>query len=313
MTATVPDMSHGRIAGYPLSVTNVVKPPLPDIDSLWEHDEPGQTEDALRSVLPAAIESGDFDYRAELLTRIARAQGLQGRFGDAEESLGRAEALLDHCGPGPRIRAILERGRVLNSSGRREQSRPMFLEAFKLAMRSREEFLAIDAAHMLGIVEVPEKQLAWNNRALDMARVATDERARGWQGSLHNNLGWAYHDQRRYHDALRHFEAGLSFQRGMNREREARIASWTVGRCLRSMGRFEEALANQRANSASAAAAGDGDGFVEEELGECLLALGRGEEARNHFASAFQQLSNDRWLVQNEPDRMTRLERLASA
>jgi hypothetical protein len=59
-------------------------------------------------------------------------------------------------------------------------------------------------------------------------------------------------------------------------------------------------------------AAGDSDGFVQEELGECLLALGREEEARSWFAQAYELLSQDAWLAASEPARIARLGELAT-
>jgi hypothetical protein len=49
------------------------------------------------------------------------------------------------------------------------------------------------------------------------------------------------------------------------------------------------------------------DGYVEEEIGECLLALGRLEEGRPHFAQAYRLLSRDPWLTEKEPERISRL------
>lgn len=51
---------------------------------------------------------------------------------------------------------------------------------------------------------------------------------------------------------------------------------------------------------------------MREELGECLLALGRPAEARPHFSRphfsrAHELLSQDLWLREHEPERLTRL------
>ena len=73
------------------------------------------------------------------------------------------------------------------------ESRAPFVEAFNLAHEHGEDFLAVDAAHMMGIVEDAGDQLGWNLTALEMARGSADERAAGWQGYLYNNLGWTYH------------------------------------------------------------------------------------------------------------------------
>jgi hypothetical protein len=51
---------------------------------------------------------------------------------------------------------------------------------------------------------------------------------------------------------------------------------------------------------------------VDEELGECLLALGRADEARRYFALAYEKLSADSWLVQNESARLERLRALGT-
>ncbi len=40
---------------------------------------------------------------------------------------------------------------------------------------------------------------------------------------------------------------------------------------------------------------------------ECLLALGKTEQAQLHFRSAWELLSKDDWLLANEPKRIERL------
>ena len=53
--------------------------------------------------------------------------------------------------------------------------------------------------------------------------------------------------------------------------------------------------------------------YVFEELGECLLALGRVSESRPWFAKAHTELSKDAWLTANEKPRLDRLATLAQA
>jgi len=72
----------------------------------------------------------------------------------------------------------------------------------------------------------------------------------------------------------------------------------------------DEALTLQQALAKEWAAAGEPDGYVPEEIGECRLALGREGEARAYFAEAYALLSNDPWLAANEPERLRRLARL---
>ena len=49
---------------------------------------------------------------------------------------------------------------------------------------------------------------------------------------------------------------------------------------------------------------------MDEELGECLLGLGRAADARPHFTLAYARLSQDPWLAEREPERLARLQRL---
>jgi tetratricopeptide (TPR) repeat protein len=285
---------------------------LPDIDALWNFQDPAATEQTFRDLVDPATEAADNSYLAELLTQIARTQGLQRRFDDADRDLDQAEAMIGTEESRQRVRLLLERGRVLNSSGHPADALPLFVASFEMAQRCSEEALAVDAAHMVAIAEEPEQALEWNLRALAMSQSSREQRAINWQGSLLNNIGWTYHDMGRYDDALEYFQAGLEFHRSMKRDPETRIAAWTVARCLRSLGRTQEALAMQQANLESAQEANAPDGFIQEELGECLLDLGRESDAEAHFTRAFEVLSNNEWLVANEPHRIARLQRLGS-
>ena len=74
---------------------------------------------------------------------------------------------------------------------------------------------------------------------------------------------------------------------------------------------MEEALTKQMALKHAWEAEGiEKDGFVFEEIGECLLLLQRGEEARRYFSKAYEILSQDSWLTEQEPERLARLKAL---
>ncbi len=85
-------------------------------------------------------------------------------------------------------------GRAFNSSGAPQRAVPLFAEALALAERDKDEFYAVDAAHMLGIAAPAAERLGWNLKALSLAEAATDPRARGWRASLFHNIGWTYFD-----------------------------------------------------------------------------------------------------------------------
>ena len=287
------------------------KSKLPDFDSLWDYDHPGETERRFRELLPAALDSRDFPYLTQLLTQIARAEGLQRKFQDAHKTLDRVEKamLKAEADDKTRVRYLLERGRVFNSSGKRDEARHLFLQALDLAVQSKDDFNAVDAAHMMAIVETNEKQLEWNLKALDLAENSADEKARKWRGSLYNNLGWTYFEQRHFEEALLMFEKAREFREQEGDPSKIMIAKWCVAKSLRMMDHTEEALEMQRDLFEQYQAAGRKSGYVYEEIAECLTVMGQEQEAQGWFAAAYEELSKDPRLV-DEQDRLNRLKEL---
>jgi tetratricopeptide (TPR) repeat protein len=287
----------------------VRKNKLPDIDALWDYDRPGVTERRFRELLAAALDSRDLPYLKQLLTQIARAEGLQRKFQDAHKTLDRVQKEIDMADDKTKVRYLLERGRVFNSSGNRDDARLLFLEAFDLALKSKDDFNAVDAAHMIAIVEPTEKQLQWNLKALDLAENSAEEKVRKWKGSLYNNVGWTYFGQKQYEESLFTFEKALEFQEQQGDPNKIMIARWCVAKTLRMMAHTEEALERQRSLFEQYQAAGKKSGYVYEEIAECLMVMGQEQEARGWFAAAYEELSKDPRLV-NEQDRLNRLKEL---
>lgn len=279
---------------------------MADIAELWDFDRPDVSEERFRAALVAATGSDALVLR----TQLARALGLRRRF---EEAAAELDAVPDNGDPLVRTYRELERGRVLNSGGDPDGARAHFLTALAEAEAAGLDHLAADAAHMMAIVEPGEAQLPWAERALAIASASADPRARRWIGSVSHNLGWTLHGLGRHEEALAVWRRALAFREEQFREEQGdagalHIAQWTVARGLRSLGRYEEALAIQR----DLAGRVDSDGYVREELGELLLALGRPDEARPHFAAAYAMLSQDEWLAADEPDRLARLAALGA-
>ena len=302
------------ICGQAVAASGEGEKTLPDFDKLWDYANPEQTEKKFRGLLPAAEKSEDRSYHGQLLTQIARTQGLQSRFEEAHKTLDAVEGLLTDDTSVARIRCLLERGRVFNSSKKAEKARPLFLKAWEIAVPAGEDFYAIDAAHMMQIVEPPEKQLEWAEKAIALAEKSGDQRAKGWLGALYNNTGWTYHDLKQYDRALELFEKGLKWREENVDEKGARIAKWTVARTYRSLGRIDEAIAIHRKLEHEFAEKGlERDGYVFEELGECYLLKGKKEEARKYFGLAYDLLSKDPWLAANEPNRLERMKKLGTA
>jgi tetratricopeptide (TPR) repeat protein len=274
-----------------------------DLDALWDFSQPAVSEERFRAALGTAAG----EEALVLRTQLARSLGLQRRFDEASAELDTVAAAAGT--PLARTYLALERGRVVNSSGHPEEAAPHFRRALEEAEAAGLDHLAVDAAHMMAIVEPGEAQIGWAERALAIAEASADPRARKWVGSVTHNLGWTLHDLGRYDEALSCFERALAFREQQGDEETIRVARWTVARALRSLGRFKEALAIQRA----LADGGTEDGYVHEELGELLLALDQPTEARPHFARAHELLSTDAWLADAEPDRLRRLAELAGS
>jgi tetratricopeptide (TPR) repeat protein len=275
------------------------------IDKLWDWDDPAGSEARFRQAARTASTERD---RAILLTQLSRALGLQARHAEA---LAILDALPVARDAELKVRAALERGRVRNSGGDAAAAKPLFQEALAAAEAAELEHLAVDAVHMLAIVAPPDEQLALNQRAIAMAEAAHDPRARQWLASLYNNLGWTRFDAGDVEEALRLFELALAERRQRKEPRETGIAQWAVARALRAAGRVDEALAAQQQLAVDNASLGVDDPYVDEELGECLLVLGRADEARPHFARAAAGLAADPWVAENEPARIGRLRDLA--
>jgi tetratricopeptide (TPR) repeat protein len=275
------------------------------IDELWDFDDPAESESRFRV---AAGDASADRQRDILMTQVARALGLQGSYSEGMailDAIPHADGDLE-----VEVRARLERGRILNTRGDRDEARPQFAAAFEGATSAGLENLAVDALHMIAIVAPADEQLGLNERAIALANAATDPRARRWLASLYNNTGWTHFDAGNLDEALRLFELALEERLKVNKPRETGIARWAVARTLRAQGRTGEALAAQRDLKRFNAEAGIDDAYVEEELGECLLALGRLDEARPHFAKAAEGISADPWMLANEPARIARLQEL---
>ncbi|MFC1897944.1 hypothetical protein ACFLYJ_00040 [Candidatus Cloacimonadota bacterium] len=289
--------------------------PLPNFDAMWDYAHPDSTEMRFKEILPLLSQTTEFDvdeqYQVELLTQIARAQGLQGKFDEAGISMQQAEELLTDNMPVGQIRYLLERGRLLNSMGEKETAAKTFLKAYEYGLENQLDLYTIDAAHMLGIVVPPEEQIEWNLIAFDLVEKTQDQRVKGWLGALSNNIGWTYFDLEEYETALGFFQKGYDWRKLQPDETATRIAKWCVARCLRALEKYDEALQMQldleiEINQKES----EKDGYVFEELAELYAVKNDFVQTKIYANWAFEILSQDPWLQQNQPDRLQRLKDL---
>lgn len=231
---------------------------MTDLADLWDFDDPAASERRFRAAATG-------DERPVMLTQVARALGLQGSYDAAHE-------LLHEVAAGPvdeetRVRLHLERGRLHRSAGDPVTARPEFDEAAELAEAAGLDALHLDALHMQALVAEPDEAVAITERALALAAVSDDERARNWDASLLTNLGMMRVEAGNLDGALETFEDALSARVRIGVPADIRVARWMVAWVLRLQGRDDEARAIQRALKAELDAAGTTDPYVDEELG----------------------------------------------
>jgi tetratricopeptide (TPR) repeat protein len=173
---------------------------LPDrLRPLWDFDDLDATELRMREQLQR--EESDA-ARVEVLTQLARVEGLRDDFDACARLLAEAEPLAG-SDPVANVRLELERGRMLRSSGDPATAFPLFESAYDRALEANELFLAGDAAHMCAIATDDRAlQEEWTQRGLDHGDAY-------WAGPLYNNLGCAYADAGDHERALELFELAL--------------------------------------------------------------------------------------------------------
>jgi tetratricopeptide (TPR) repeat protein len=173
--------------------------------ALWDFYDLDASEQRLSMQLE---EEADDAGRAEVLTQLARVEGLRDEFDACDRLLEQAEGLAGSSAVA-RVRIDLERGRKLRSSGDPDGALPLFEAAFARACDSGEHFLAGDAAHMCALAVSDDRPAMeeWTQRGLDLGEREPD--AAYWAGPLLNNLGWAYFDAGEHEQALELFEQAL--------------------------------------------------------------------------------------------------------
>lgn len=243
---------------------------------LWDFTDLDASERRFHLALDT---EADEERRAEVLTQLARVQGLHRRFDEANRLLAEAEAeALGAAAEVVRARILLERGRLLRLSGDLAAALPLFEEAFATALRAGQEFIAADAAHMAALAG---DMTVWTERGLELARCSAD--ASPWTGTLLNNLGWWHAERLEHEESLAAYTAALEA-----REREPAVgerpylreaARCGVAKALIALGRAEDAVPLLEQAVEWSQAAGAPDRGFHELLAAAYAAVGRIDEA----------------------------------
>jgi len=274
--------------------------------ALWDFRDLDATEARLRAQL--AHERTD-EGRAEVLTQLARIEGLRGDFEAGERLVAEAESVASESTL-VAVRADLERGRLRRSNGDPEAALPLFEAAYETALANGHWFLAADAAHMAALA-APEREhvAAWTQRGIELADE--QEEAAYWAGPLLNNLGWELLEAGEHEEALDAFERALAVRERSPADGDGiALARYAVGKALRALGRPDEAIPLLERAVAWAAGEGRPDGWFHEELAEELAEAGRADEARVHARLALELLETHPAFAE-DAERATRLRALA--
>jgi tetratricopeptide (TPR) repeat protein len=280
-----------------------------DLRPLWDFGDLDASEARFRETLAEAESDA---RRAEILTQLARVEGLRHDFVAGERLVDEAAALAGSSGVA-QARIALERGRLRRSSGDRVAALPLFETAFRAALDAGRYFVAADAAHMAALAARDRDGfLTWTQRALDVAEE--HEPARYWRGSLLNNLGWELYEAGDFAEAADAFERALrAREEDPGNPEPIALARYALGRALRALGRPAEAVPLLEDAVAWADGEGAPDGWYLEELALEYADAGRADEARAQARRALPLLEEADPSFVEDAERAARLRELAGS
>jgi len=290
--------------------------PLPNFDALWNYAHPDSSEVAFKEILPLLTHTDEFaidvQYEPELLTQIARAQGMQGKYDEAFHTLQQADSLLSERTPKAKMRYLLEKGRLLNSSGKTELSIPVLEEAYHFGAEKHFDLYQLDAALLLSSITLSQQKTDWVRKAVQLARTSTDPRCQNQLGSIYKSTAWSYFYLKDYYHAQEMFHKALDWHETNSDSTETLVDRWAIGHCLRALFKFDEALhiqltLEQDLNNLNLPL----NGYVYEEIAELYFAKGNIPQARSYFKKAYDLLSHDEDLTKNTPMRLERIKQLS--
>lgn len=293
---------------------------LEQFDDVWgKFGDPAIVEEKFLELLPQAQKLEDKSIYLQISSQLALAQALLKKFNKAHATLDEVEPQLTSQYDLARVRVLMERGRVFQQAGDIAQARSYFEQSYELSAQCKFDNQTVNAAHMIAIVaERVADKISWNKRALDIAIASDDKKTHRWLGSVWNNLGVNYFEEKQIEKAYHAFEKALECRKHEKYAPNIRFAKFRVAQALRLLGSVDKALTilqelllEYEALEASKNIDMPADmftltrGWIYEELIEIYhIAL------KNYANLAYKDLSTNEMFKATEPERLERLEKI---
>ena len=155
-----------------------------------------------------------------------------------------------------------------------------------------------------------DNKVLWSEKGIEIAKNSSDDKVKRWIGVFYNNTGWDLFEAKRYDEALEKFVSCRYFHKEMGNKSNEDIASWSIAKTYRYLGKLEDSLKIQEDLLAESNGK-DESGYTYEELAELYLLMGQKDKAKDYFSKAYDVLSKDVWLQKNESSRLERLSKLS--
>ncbi len=212
--------------------------------------DPVLIEPKLQELAIQAKKLSDNSTYLQIQSQIALMQACQKKFDQAHETLDQADRELLALDCIAQVRLLLERGRVFQQEGNIDQAKKYFEKSYQISKLHDLDYHTINAAHMIAIVVISlQEKIIWNELALSLTLQTKDKKAAQWLAPLYNNLGQNYFDMQEYEKSLENYEKALQLFQNDSRYSDSNLifARWTIGRCIRALGRFGKAIDLQHA------------------------------------------------------------------
>ncbi len=303
-----------------------------NFDDVWgKLGEPALVEKTFIELLPKAsnlamnalTDKEKLEYKSihlQMLSQLALAQAILKKFDEAHATLDQAQAELTPEHNLAKVRILCERGRAFQQAGDIEKARIYFERSYELSAECGFDKETINVAHMIAIAaKTLADKIAWNQKALDLALSTENAAAQVWRGPIWNNLGANYLEDQQYEKSLHAFEQALAeFEKAPLQRMSTRFAKFRIAQCLRSLGKFDQALTmlqDQLAEFDKVVASGKLDmpvdvfrltrGWVFEELIEIYHVAIKG-----YAKLAYDDFTSNQALITMDPLLPAKLERL---